>query len=161
MRAVPDWQQVIDALPQASDHELARLRLAIDEILLDPQRIAEIRARLAVGQTIDYLSERQNRTSHGRIVELMADRVLIQTAERKLRWLHYASIQLDPPVSRRQPETPAPPRFRIGERVSYEDRAMVHRFGTVKRINRISVTVQGDDGAVRIPFTQLRRVVDL
>lgn len=161
MKAGVDWQKVIDALPRASDHELVRLRVAIDEILLDPQRIAEIRARLRVGQIVHYLSERQNRTGSGRIVELMADRVLIQTAEHKLRWLHYASIQLDPPVARHAPLRPAGANFTVGERVSYEGRDLVHRFATVKRVNRITATVVGEDGEVRIPYAQLRRVVDL
>ena len=109
-KKTPDWSQVIEALHHASDSELVHLRAAVDEILLDPARIAEIRSRLAVGKFIQYRSERQGRMNTGCIVELTADRVLIQTADRKLRWLHYASIQLDPPAARRTPPpVPAAP----------------------------------------------------
>lgn len=167
MRAIkanqtPDWQQVIDTLYQASDRDLVRLRVAIDEILLDPARIAEIRARLAVGQFVAYLSERNGGVNSGRIVELMADRVLIQTGDHKLRWLHYASIQLDPPAARRPPaHVPGGAAFAVGDKVSYEGRDLKHRFGVIKRINRVTATVSGDAGEARIPWNQLRRVVDL
>lgn len=161
-KKTPDWLQVIEALHQASDTELVRLRAAIDEILLDPARIAEIRSRLAVGKFVQYLSERQGRMNTGCIVELMADRVLIQTADQKLRWLHYASIQLDPPAARRAPlPTPGRGAFAVGEKVSYEGRDLIHRFGVVKRINRVSITITGENGDVRVPFAHLRRVVDL
>lgn len=158
----PDWQQIIDSLYLASDRELVRLRVAIDAILLDPQRIAEIRRRLSIGQLVHYLSERQSRVNNGRIVELMADRVLIEAADQKLRWLHYASIQLDPPVARAAaPSRDGGAAFAVGDRVSFEDRDFVHRFGVIKRINRKSATVQRENGALRIPYPQLRRVVDL
>ena len=158
----PDWQQIIDSLYLASDRDLVRLRVAIDAILLDPQRIAEIRRRLSIGQLVHYLSERQNRLNNGRIVELMADRVLIEAADQRLRWLHYASIQLDPPVARAAaPSTGGGAAFAAGDRVSFEDRDFVHRFGVIKRINRKTATVQQEDGALRIPYPQLRRVVDL
>ena len=157
-----DWQQVIDSLHLASDRNLVRLRTAIDDILLDPQRIAEIRSRLVVGQFTQYLSERQNRVNSGRIVEMTADRVLIQTLDHKLRWLHYASVQLDPPVARRPAaHVPGGAAFATGDKVSYEGRDLRHRFGMVKRINRLTATVTGEAGDVRIPYAQLRRVVDL
>ena len=158
----PDWQQITDSLYLATDRDLVRLRVAIDAILLDPQRIAEIRRRLSIGQLVHYLSESQNRLNNGRIVELMADRVLIQAADHKLRWLHYASIQLDPPVGRAPgPMLAGGTAFAVGERVSFEDRDLVHRFGVIKRINRKTATVACDAGALRIAYAQLRRVVDL
>jgi hypothetical protein len=158
----PDWQQVIDSLRQASDRDLVRLRVAIDEILLDPARITEIRSRLGIGLFVQYLSERHNRMNTGRIVELMADRVLIQTTDQKLRWLHYASIQLDPPAARRAPaHLPGGVAFAVGDKVSFEGRDLRHRFGVVKRINRVTATVTGEAGDVRVPYAQLGRVVDL
>ena len=149
-----DWQKVRDRLPLATDRELVMLRVAIDRILLDPQRTAAIRSRLVVGQSVQYLSERQNRINDGRVVELMADRVLIETQDQMLRWLHYASIQID---------APAPPRaaFNAGDTVSFDDRELIHRFGVVKRVNRLTVTVTSEGRDLRIPYAQLRRVVDL
>ncbi len=158
----PDWQQIIDSLYLASDRDLVRLRVAIDAILLDPQRIAEIRRRLSIGQLVHYLSERQNRVNHGCIIELMADQVLIEAADQKLRWLHYASIQLDPPVARAAAPTLAGGKaFAVGDRVSFEDRDLVHRFGVIQRINRKTATVRRENGVLRVPYPQLRRVVDL
>lgn len=158
----PDWQQVQDSLHDATDRELARLRVAIDRILLDPERIARIRARLAVGQFVQYLSERQQRINGGRIVELMTDRVLIRTHDHKLRWLHYAAIQLDPPVARTAGAHPVQGAgFAVGARVSYEGRDLVHHFGIIKRINRKTATVTTNAGDLRVAYALLRRVVDL
>ena len=159
----PDWQQVIDSLYLATDRDLVRLRVGIDAILLDPQRIASIRRRLAVGQLIHYMSERENRFNSGRVAELLADRVLIQTQEQKLRWLHYGSIQLDPPVGRgAAPVAIGRAAFAVGDPVSFEDRELAHCFGVIKRINAKSATVARQTGAdVRVPYAQLLRVVDL
>jgi hypothetical protein len=157
-----DCQQFIDSLHQASERDLVRLRVAIDEVLLDPVRIAGIRARLGIGQFVQYLSERQNRMNTGRIVELMADRVLIRTADQKLRWLHYASIQLEPLEARGAPARVAGgASFAVGDKVSFEGRDLRHRFGVVKRINRVTATVTGEAGDVRVPYALLGRVVDL
>lgn len=151
-----DWRRVVDALSSAPENELLRLRMAIDHILLDPHRIATIRARLSVGQGVHYLSERQNRMMFGRVVELMADRVLIETAERMLRWLHYASIRFDAPADENRERA-----FSVGDRISFEDRDFRHRFGVIRRINRITATVDSEGVALRVPFAALTRVVDL
>jgi hypothetical protein len=157
-----NWQQVLDELHLASDRELVRLRVAIDRLLLDPERIASIRRHLQVGQLIHYLSERQNRINSGRIVELMADRVLIQTTDHKLRWLHYASIQFNAAAARDAiAHVPGGTSFGVGDRVSFEGRDMVHHFGTVVRVNQKTATVQAGDGQLRVPYPALRRVVDL
>jgi hypothetical protein len=157
-----NWQQVLDELHLASDRELVRLRVAIDRLLLDPERIAAIRQHLQVGQLIHYLSERQNRINSGRIVELMADRVLIQTTDQKLRWLHYASIQFNAAAARDAiAHVPGGTAFSVGDRVSFEGRDMVHHFGTVVRVNQKTATVQAGDEQLRIPYQALRRVVDL
>lgn len=157
----PDWRRLLAALPQANDRDLVRLRLAIDRILLDPQRIAAIRRDLKVGQTIAYVSERRNRVSEGRVVELMADRVLIETGEGMLRWLHYASIQVSPSYDgdvESAEKGPLP--YAAGDVVSYDDRG-VHRFGKVVRVNRKTATLEIDGRTVRVPHAALRPVVDI
>jgi hypothetical protein len=150
-----DWQRVLAALPQAPEDDLLKLRLEIDRVLLDPHRIATIRARLAVGQTVEYLSERQSRLNSGRVVELTSDRVLIETDDGLLRWLHYAAIRLDAPPDDRSRA------FAVGDRVGFEDKTLKHRFGVIKRINRITATVTSEGADVRVPFAALGRVVDL
>jgi hypothetical protein len=59
------------------------------------------------------------------------------------------------------PPVPGATAFAMGEKVSYEGRDLVHHFGVVKRINRVSVTITGENGDVRVPYAQLGRVVDL
>ena len=158
----PDWQRFLDALHLASDRDLVRLRVAIDRLLLDPERIAAIRGKLVIGQLISYLSERQNRVNSGRIVELMADRVLIQTQDHMLRWLHYASIQVDAPAPQgAAASAPNGAEFSVGDMVSFDDRDQVHRFGLVRRVNPKTVTVQIEGRQLRVPHGSLRRVVDI
>ena len=157
----PDWRRLLAALPHATDRDLVRLRLAIDRILLDPQRIAAIRRDLRVGQEINYVSERRNRVSSGRVVEMMADRVLIETGEGMLRWLHYASIQVSAPYEGDVEAAEARPLpYVAGDMVSHDDRG-VHRFGKVVRVNRKTVTVESGGRTVRVPHAALRPVVDI
>lgn len=160
-----DLHELMSALAsEASDLDLLRLRTAIDQLLMQPQRLLAVRSRLHVGQEVDFWNLRENRLRRGRIVQFKPEQLLVQTeSPAQYWWVSYAAIQPDanqaPP-----PEPPARLRrsdFNVGDTVSFEGRDLIQRLGTVVRLNPKTATVSCDGQQWRVPFALLHRVVDI
>ncbi|MBL8379010.1 MAG: hypothetical protein JNM79_14165 [Burkholderiales bacterium] len=150
------------AFKEATDRDLLLLRAAIDRRLLDPARVERIRQSLKSGTQVSYLSTARNRVLTGKVLDISDERVMIQATDGQLRWLHFAAVVLDdaprPDVAAK---TSAGARFAPGDHVSFEDKRLVHRFGTVVRVNPKTVTVLCDGRQQRIAHAELARVVDI
>lgn len=60
-----------------------------------------------------------------------------------------------------EPTRPTRDDFRVGDRVSFEDRYLRTRIGTIIRINQKTATLDCGDSQWRVPFGVLRPVIDL
>lgn len=144
------------AFKEATDRDLLLLRAAIDRRLLDPVRVERIRQCLTIGMQVSYLSTARHRVLTGKVLDISEERVMIQASDGQLRWLHFAAVVLDDAM------IPTPrARFAPGDHVSFEDKKLVHRFGTVVRVNPKTVTVLCDGRQKRIAHADLSRVVDI
>ncbi|MFN0162348.1 MAG: hypothetical protein ACKVQQ_14040 [Burkholderiales bacterium] len=153
--AVPS-ARVAATLKAATDRDLLLLRAAIDRRLLDPVRVERIRQCLTIGTQVSYLSTARHLVLTGKVLDVSDERVMIQASDGQLRWLHFAAVVLDDAMA---PQPRA--RFAPGDHVSFEDRKLVHRFGTVVRVNPKTVTVLCDGRQQRIKHADLSRVVDI
>ncbi|HEY7804647.1 MAG TPA: hypothetical protein VIC30_09490, partial [Orrella sp.] len=59
------------------------------------------------------------------------------------------------------PTRPTRDDFRVGDRVSFEDRYLRTRIGTIIRINQKTATLDCGDSQWRVSFGVLRPVIDL
>jgi hypothetical protein len=159
-----DLHDLMNALQQAPDLDLLRLRTAIDHLLQSPTRLLAVRQRLQLGQEVDFWNLRDNRMQHGRITKFKSDQLLI-LAENPPQywWVPYAAIPLDPSQAPLQ-EPPRPPGradFALGDTVSFEGRDLIQRLGSIVRLNQKTATVSCDGHQWRVSFELLRHVVDL
>ena len=91
-----NYTAVLEALRQATDFELFRLRAAIDRALGDPHRVTATRRRVHRGQRVEYFDPRTNRLHQGLVLEMRNSTVIVQDAERILPLqLDYAALNLD------------------------------------------------------------------
>jgi len=139
----------------------------------DPARILAIRMRLHLGQSVRFLDPRPVGTAMllrtGHIVATKDTQLTVHEDGTRREWkLPYAAIE--PPEASGtapQPEPQhAPPRptrehFRTGDRVSFDDRHLHTRIGTIVRINQCTATVDCDGHSWRVSFALLRHIVDL
>ena len=89
---------VLEALRQATDFELFRLRAAIDRALGDSKRVAATRRRVHRGLRVEYFDPRTNRLHQGLVLEMRTSTVIVQDAERILHLqLDYAALVTDRP----------------------------------------------------------------
>lgn len=159
-----NFSSTLSSLNQASAFELYRLRAAIDRVLDHPGWIDAVRARLAVGQTIDYFDPQANRTQAGRILELRRKQAVVLELATQKRWLiSYAAINLDGAdvEIREQPKHGlGRNEVAIGDVVGFVDRNQQQRSGRIIRLNDKTVTLLCGHQQWRVGYSLLHRVVD-
>jgi hypothetical protein len=72
-----------------------------------------------------------------------------------------ARPQKESSIPHTAPTRPTRDNFRVGDRVSFEDRYLRTRIGTIIRINQKTATLDCGDSQWRVSFSVLRPVIDL
>ncbi|HQZ03150.1 MAG TPA: hypothetical protein PL024_13015 [Thauera sp.] len=164
----------LEALNRANSLELFHLSTVIERLMSDPARIVQIRLHLHLGQQVRFVDWKAPGAAlqlrSGTVVAMKDTEVSVQDDATRAHWkLPYAAIEI-PAGSRAVPQMPAseaPMRltrndFRVGDRVSFEDRHLQLRVGTITRINQKTAGVDCDgERGWRVPFGLLRPLVDL
>jgi len=163
----------LEALNRASSAELYHLSIVLDRLMSDPARIVQARLKLNVGQQVRFVDWKAPgaalRFRSGTVVAMKDTQIVVQDATTRTHWtLPYAAIEIpagEPKINREPSPTPPQPRredFRVGDRVSFEDRHLQTRIGTIVRINQKTATIDSDDGpGWRVSYALLRPVVDI
>ncbi|MES2742470.1 MAG: hypothetical protein V4754_16210 [Pseudomonadota bacterium] len=159
--------RLLDSLRNAPSLDLYELSLAVNRMLADPRRILEVRRLLHLGAQILYFDHRYGTLMPGRVVGLHDTSATVQDLATHARWkLPYAAIVADPAHPAERPP-PAPPRsvdvapFKLGDTVSFTDKHLRERIGTVTRINIKSCSLLCDGEQWRVSPALLRKVIDL
>ena len=165
-------------LPQADTLELYRMEYVVRALHSEPQRALAIRVRLHLGMVVQFFDVNDGAFHSGRIVVLRDHGVTIDDLARNLRHTNvpYAAIDLRTPPAQTEVEVVVaspPPRpaakvsaraeFKVGDRVTFNDRDNVPVTGTVSRVNQKTVSVTPDNmvGRRRVSAALLNRLVDI
>jgi len=163
-----DYSQIIDALHHASGFDLYRLRTAIDHMIDDPKRLIEIRARLRLGQQVQWFDTGRNRLCEGTLTNIKQTRAIISSQKEGKRWdiplcainIHQVDTQI---ASQRPVAGLTKNEIQIGERVGFIDGDGIERSGEVIRLNQKTATVVNhmDRISWRVSYALLHKVIDL
>ena len=153
-----------DALLHAPSIDLYRLRVAIDQMLTDPARILEVRRHLHLGAQVMYFDDRNLQLAPGRVLQLQGKYAVVQDEKTRVQWrLPYVAIvpgrsgyDAAPP-----PPRPGPAEFRVGDTVSFTDKHLRERFGTITRLNAKTCSLLCDGEQWRVSPGLLRKVIDV
>lgn len=159
--------RLLDALRIAPSIDLYELSLAIGQMLNDPRRILEVRRHLHLGAQVMYFDHRRGTLSPGRVLQLQATNATVQDDVSRTHWkLPYAAIVADP-VQRAEQAAQAPPRrpdvatFKLGDTVSFTDKHLRERIGTITRMNTKTYSLLCDGEQWRVSPGLLRKIIDL
>jgi hypothetical protein len=159
-----DYSATLAALNQASAFDLFRLRAAIDRVLDQPGWVDAVRARLRVGQNLQYFDPQTNRAHQGKLLELRRKQAVVQDLETQKRWLiSYAAINLDGAdveIRERPKRGLGRNEVAIGEIVGFVDREQQQRSGRIVRLNDKTVTLISGHQQWRVAYGLLHRVVE-
>jgi hypothetical protein len=158
--------RLLDALRNAPSLDLYELSLALNQMLADPRRILDVRRHLHLGAQVMYFDHRRGTLAPGRVLQLQATSATVQDTATHTQWkLPYAAIVADP--TQRAEAPPMPPRtvdasaFKLGDTVSFTDKHMRERIGTITRINAKSCSLLCDGEQWRVSPGLLRKIIDL
>jgi hypothetical protein len=159
--------RLLDALRNAPSLELYELSLAIGRMLDDPRRILEVRRHLHLGAPVMYFDHRRGTLAPGRIVQLQPTAATVQDdLTRAHLKLHYAAIAVDPaqhaePAPQVRPQRVDVTEFKLGDTVSFTDKYLRERIGTITRLNAKTCSLICDGEQWRVSPGLLRKVIDL
>jgi hypothetical protein len=162
-------------LPQAESLDLYRLEHAIRSLYCEPRRVLAIRIHLRLGMMVRFFDRNTGAFHSGRIVAMNDHGMTIDDPALNLRHTNvpYAAIDLKTPQpeveviasspSRTAAKAATRPGFKVGDRVTFQDRNNIPVTGTVSRINQKTVTVAPDnnDGHWRVSAALLNHLVDI
>lgn len=159
-----NFSETIANLNRASAFELYRLRAAIDRVLDQPDWMMAVRARLQIGQGVQYFDPVANRSERGQVLELRRKQVVVLDVVTHKRWLiSYAAINLDgADVEIREKPRQGLGRNEVaaGDIVGFVDRDQQQRSGRIVRLNDKTVTLLCGQQQWRVAYGLLHRVVD-
>ena len=159
--------RLLDALRVAPSIDLYELSLAIGQMLNDPRRILEVRRHLHLGAHVMYFDHRRGTLAPGRVLQLQATKATVQDDITRTHWtLPYAAIVADP-AQRAEQAKQAPPRhpevipFKLGDTVSFTDKHLRERIGTITRMNTKTYSLLCDGEQWRVSPGLLRKIIHL
>lgn len=159
-----NYTDILSSLNQASAFDLFRLRAAIDRVLDQPGWMTAVRARLRVGQGIEYFDPQANRAFKGQLLEMRRKQAVVLDLETQKRWLiNYSAINLDGAdvEIREQPKAGLGRNaVAIGDVVGFVDRNQQQRSGQIVRLNDKTVTLMVGNQQWRVSYALLHRIVD-
>lgn len=160
--------RLLDALRNAPSIDLYRLSLALDRMLSDPHRILEVRRHLHLGAQVMFFDDRRSTLAPGRIVQIGASYAMVEDEATRVRWkLPYPAIVVDPAKRAEPPlaDAPAPTvdrsAFKVGDTVSFTDKHLRERVGTITRMNTKTFSLLCDGEHWRVSPGYLRKIIDL
>ena len=165
-------------LPEAETMELVRLEYVVRAVYLEPKRVLAIRVQLHLGMVVRFFDRNSGAFHSGRIVATNDRGVSIDEPTLNLRHTNvpYAAIDLRTlpaqtavevvvasAPQRPAAKVPARAEFKVGDRVTFNDRDNVPVTGTVSRVNRKTVSVTPDNmlGGWRVAAALTNRLVDI
>lgn len=159
--------RLLDALRNAPSLDLYELSLAISQMLTDPRRILEVRRHLHLGAQVMYFDHRRGTLAPGRVLQLQPTYATVQDDITRTHWkLPYAAIVADP-AQRAEQAAQVPPKradlvkFKLGDTVSFTDKHLRERIGTVTRMNTKTYSLLCDGEQWRVSPGLLRKIIDL
>ena len=159
--------RLLDALRIAPSIDLYELSIAITQMLNDPRRILEVRRHLHLGAPVMYFDHRRGTLAPGRVIQLQPTNATVQDDTTRTHWkLPYAAIVADP-AQRTEQAAPAAPRrpdittFKLGDTVSFSDKYLRERVGTITRMNTKTYSLLCDGEQWRVSPALLRTIIDL
>lgn len=161
-----DYSQLIHELRQASLFDLYRLRVAIDNLLDQPERLRQIAARLHPGMTITYFNGSQNRLVEATVEAIQRTNIHIRDNADGKRWrlpLYMVNLEgINPDIhAARDQQGLDKNRLKVGETVGYRSRQNQEVYGTVLQLNPKTATVLTSTGERwRVPYALLFKVME-
>ncbi|MEO5347976.1 MAG: hypothetical protein H7834_16610 [Magnetococcus sp. YQC-9] len=161
-----DYSALLQALQTATLFDLYRLKIGIDGMLDQPERLAQVKRHLQPGMLISYFNGRKNRLADAEVIEVQRTNVLVLDKTDGQRWsiplcaVNLAGVDTD--IHPRQgQEWLDKTQLKVGDSIGYHDRQNREVYGTILQLNQKTATVLTSTGERwRVPYRLLFKIMD-
>ncbi len=159
-----NYSDIINALDSATGFDLFRVKVAIDRMLDDPNRILELKKNLKKGQEVEYFDPDKNRTVKAEVVDFKRTRVAVKHINDGARWdipYYFINInEVDTTISK-SGDKPGLDRneVKVGDKVGFIDSENIEHYGDIVRLNPKTVTLNCDGNKWRVSYHFLFKVL--
>jgi len=160
-----DYSKIIDDLKQASLFDLYRLSVAINHLLENPQRVAEIKKRLKPSQLIRYFDPTANRLIAANVIELKRTQLLVENTHDHQRWtvpVYWVNLdEVNTDINTSSKMGLDKSQIRVGDIVGFPDKQNNDVHGEVIRLNQKTATIKTNANTEwRVGYQWLYLVID-
>ena len=161
-----DYSEILHALQDASPFDLYRLRMGIDGMLDQPERMLPIKRQMRPGMSISYFSGRENRQVDALVEEVQRTCVYARDKADGKRWsIPYYAINLagvDTDIHPQQGQKRLDKnQLKVGESVGFHDREHRERYGSILQLNQKTASILTTEGTRwRVAYSLLFKVMD-
>lgn len=162
-------QTIFQELQSASDFELFRLKIAIDKLLEDPERINNLRKKLVPNMPVEYFCHEQNKLISCTLLEIKRTKVTVQELDTAKRWtmpFHYLNLDhIATEIVANKQRGMSKAELSIGCLVGFfSPQHNQEYFGRVGKLNpkRVVILIEGAKGEERwnVPYQLLFPVIN-
>ncbi|MBF0341693.1 MAG: hypothetical protein HQL95_12140 [Magnetococcales bacterium] len=161
-----DYSSILHELQNASLFDLYRLKVGIDGMLDQPERLAQIKQHLQPGMMISYFNGRKNRLADAEIMEVQRTNALVLDKTDGQRWtiplysVNLASVDTDVHPHQGQNRLDKN-QLKVGDSIGYRDRQNREVYGTILQLNQKTATVLTSTGERwRVSYSLLFKIMD-
>ena len=161
-----DYSEILHALHTASLFDLYRLRMGIDGMLDQSERLLPIKRQMRPGMAISYFSGRENRLVDAVVEEVQRTCVYARDKADGKRWsipfyaINLAGVDTDihPHHGQKRLDNN---QLKVGESVGFHDREHRERYGTILQLNQKTASILTTEGTRwRVAYSLLFKVMD-
>ncbi len=161
-----DYSKILEELNKASSFDLYRLRVAINQQLDNPQRLAEIKKYLKPGQQISYFDDKENRLIEALVLKIMRTRLLVQNIHDQGKWeipLFYVNLhEVNTDIIDQSQEGLSKNQLKVGDMVGFHDKQNNDVNGKIIRLNQKTATIITNTNTEwRVAYEYLNFIYDI
>ncbi|MCA9213711.1 MAG: hypothetical protein KDB27_11625 [Planctomycetales bacterium] len=154
---------ILDQCDGLTLFQLFRLNIAIDRKLSDPQRIAQVRNAIHVGDEIEYFDQSKNRCVRAIVKKCSRTRLSVFDLEDNKHWsIEYAAVNLgDEQDFMDASKGISRENAAVGEFVIFHDKHGEQHVGSITKLNQKTAGILCTDGTKwRVGYGLLTQVID-
>ncbi|NGZ05276.1 MAG: hypothetical protein G8237_02870 [Magnetococcales bacterium] len=161
-----DYSAILQELQGATLFDLYRLKVGIEGMLDQPERLAQVKRHLHPGMVISYFNGRKNRQSVAEVIDVQRTNVLVLDKTDGQRWnvpLHAVNLAgVDTDIHPHQGQNRLDKnQLRIGDSIGFHDRQNREQYGIIRQLNQKTVSIVTREGMRwRVSYGLLFKVMD-
>jgi hypothetical protein len=161
-----DYSEILQSLEKESLFDLYRLKIAINALLDQPEKLLTIRQHLSAGMEISYFCTRSNKLIDAVIEDIHRNHVCVRNKNNGQQWvLPFYTINLqhtntDIPISPNRRKLDRN-QLQVGDMISFLGRNNQEIYGRILQLNQKTVSVLVKDGSRwRVSYGLLSRILE-